>query len=166
MGIEDAPVLVDYFHDATDEHLAMMGTDRALLPRRDDWLQAIAEDLRHPPGERSSYGVVWELDGRVVGFSRTERITVGDQAFMHLHIVEPGDRRSGHGTRFVRLSADHYFEVLRLRRLYCEPNAYNVAPNRTLQAAGFRYVLTHDDAPTPLNPYQPLTRWVLERPTG
>lgn len=164
MDRDGARLAVDYFHDATDEHLTRMGVDRALLPARDDWLRAFEVDERRSLGERSSYGIVWELDGEVVGFSRTERIRLGDQAFMHLHVLRAPDRRQGHGARFVRLSAHHYFDVLGLRRLYCEPNAYNVAPNRTLQRAGFRYELTHDDAPTPINPRQPLTRWSLERP--
>lgn len=164
MDQHGARLAVDYFHDASDEHLTRMGVDRALFPARDDWLRAFAVDAQRPLAERDSYGIVWELDGVVVGFSRTERIELGEQAFMHLHILRMPDRRQGFGARFVRLSAHHYFEVLGLRRLYCEPNAYNVAPNRTLQRAGFRYERTHDDAPTPLNPYQPLTRWSLERP--
>lgn len=164
MDEDGARLAVDYFHGATDEHLARMGVDRALLPERDRWLRAFAADDQLPLGERSSYGIVWDLDGDTVGFSRTERIRLGDQAFMHLHILRLPDRRQGLGARFVRLSAHHYFEVLGLQRLFCEPNAYNVAPNRTLQRAGFRYEMTHDDAPTPLNPYQPLTRWVLDRP--
>ena len=55
-----------------------------------------------------------------------------------------------------------YFETFRLRRLFCQPNALNTAPNRTLQAAGFRYVKTLMTAPSPLNYRQPITRWVLE----
>jgi len=164
MDQDGARLAVDYFHDASDEHLDRMGVERDLLPERDDWMRAFAAEERRPLGQRSSYGIVWELDGQVVGFSRTERIRLGEQAFMHLHILQVPDRRQGHGARFVRLSAHHYFDVLGLRRLHCEPNAYNVAPNRALQRAGFRYVDTHDDAPTPLNPYQPLTRWTLDRP--
>jgi RimJ/RimL family protein N-acetyltransferase len=163
MEVAEARLAVDYFHDATDEHLARIGVDRALLPSREDWLRAFAVDERRPLAQRAQYGVVWVLDGEVVGFSRTERIELGEQAFMHLHILRPPERRQGHGARFVRLSAHHYFEVLGLRRLYCEPNAYNVAPNRTLQRAGFRYDHTHDSAPTPINHHQALTRWTLER---
>lgn len=164
MDEDGARLAVDYFHEATDEHLTRMGVDRALLPAKDDWLRAFADDTRRPPGDRVSYGIVWELDGQTVGFSRTERIHLGHQAFMHLHILRALDRERGYGARFVRLSAHHYFEVLGLQRIFCEPNAYNVAPNRTLQRAGFRYEMTHDDAPTPLNPYQALTRWSLARP--
>jgi len=37
-----------------------------------------------------------------------------------------------------------------------------VAPNRTLQSVGFRYVKTHKTIPGPLNYRQAVTRWVLE----
>jgi RimJ/RimL family protein N-acetyltransferase len=68
------------------------------------------------------------------------------------------------GVEFVRRSAGLYFDALRLRRLFCQPNALNTAPNRTLQAAGFRYVKTLTTVPSRLNYRQAVTRWVLDRP--
>ncbi len=62
----------------------------------------------------------------------------------------------------VRRTAALYMEVFELKRVFCEPNAFNVAPNRTLQKAGFRYVKTHMTVPGPLNYHQAVTRWVLE----
>jgi RimJ/RimL family protein N-acetyltransferase len=82
---------------------------------------------------------------------------------MHLHVLLPGDRAAGLGSAAVRQSVDIYFEVLKLKRLFCEPNAFNVAPNRTLQRAGFKYVKTHMTVPGPLNFHQAVTRWVVER---
>jgi RimJ/RimL family protein N-acetyltransferase len=84
---------------------------------------------------------------------------------MHLHIVDPALRREGLGVEYVRLSALTYFRVLGLQRLFCEPNAFNTAPNRTLQRAGFRYLLTHETKPGPINFFQTTTRWVLTGPT-
>ncbi len=81
---------------------------------------------------------------------------------MHLHVVDAHRRRSGLGNVLVRQTAALYFEALELKRLFCEPNAFNVAPNRTLQTAGFRYVKTHMTIPGPLNHHQEVTRWVLE----
>ena len=62
----------------------------------------------------------------------------------------------------MRLSAARFVELFALRRLLSEPNAFNVAPNRALQRAGFRYVCTHETTPGPYNPHQPVTRWVLD----
>ena len=56
-----------------------------------------------------------------------------------------------------------YFEALALERIFCEPNAFNVAPNRTLQSVGFKYVKTYETVPGWLNFHQAVTRWVLEK---
>ena len=82
---------------------------------------------------------------------------------MHLHVTDPERRNSGIGAECVRRSADIYFERLKLKRLFCEPNAFNIAPNRALQKAGFKYVKTHMTVPGGLNYHQAVTRWVMER---
>ncbi len=78
---------------------------------------------------------------------------------MHLHIVDPTRRGSGLGAQFVRMTATHFCDVLRLKHLYCEPNAFNVAPNRALQKAGFSHVCSRECQPTPINAYQTTTVW-------
>jgi len=141
----------------------MLGVDRASLPSRDAWHSTYVEDYARPIEEREGYSLVWELDGRTVGFSSTDRIVFGEEAFMHLHIMGPDLRHRGYGTEFVKESARHYFRVLQLERLYCEPNAFNRAPNRTLQRAGFHYLFTHEAQPSPMNFHQATTRWMLDR---
>lgn len=85
---------------------------------------------------------------------------------MHLHILRPGHRSSGLGAQFVTQSATIYFRVLELQRLFSQPNALNVAPNRTLQRAGFKYVLSEHTIPGPINFPQVVTRWVLHQGRG
>jgi RimJ/RimL family protein N-acetyltransferase len=160
---DEVDARIEYFHGASDSYLRRLGVDRALLPSRAEWRASYEADFARPLAERETYNLGWELDGRLVGFSSTDHIEIGSEAFMHLHIIEEPDRRSGLGTQFVRLSVDHYFETLRLQRLFCQPNAFNVAPNRTLQRVGFRYVFTKEMQPSPINFPQPITRWVMER---
>jgi RimJ/RimL family protein N-acetyltransferase len=150
---------VDYFIDSSDEYLAQLGVDRALMPDRGEWIGYYEEDSARQLAERETYHLGWELDGRLIGFGSTDNIEFGEQAFMHLHIVEEPLRRQGLGTEFVRRSVDEFFRALELKRLFCQPNAYNVAPNRALQRAGFRYVLSAEMAPSVINPPQPITRW-------
>lgn len=165
MRLEEADFRIDYFHDASDEYLRKLGVDRALLPTREAWIAYYEKDFARPLAERETYNLVWELDGRPVGFSSADHIEFGEQAFMHLHIVREPHRRRGLGTEFVRRSVDEYFRALELRRLFCQPNAYNVAPNRTLQRVGFRYVFTAEMQPSTINFLQPITRWMIERPS-
>ena len=107
--------------------------------------------------------LVWLLGDRRIGFSTADKIRYGEQANMHLHVIEPERRQQGVGAECVRRSVDIYFQRLGLKRLYCEPNAFNVAPNRALQKAGFKYLKTHMTVPGPLNFHQAVTRWVIER---
>src|SRR5271163_4074813 len=164
MTVDEVDLLIDYFHRSTPEHLQMLGVDPARLPAREDWRAAYLADYRRPLQERSSLLVMWELDGVAIGFSTADKITYGEQAHMHLHITDPERRRSGIGSECVRATADLYFEVLALERLFCQPNAFNMAPNRTLQRAGFRYVKTYETVPGALNHHQAVTLWVLEGP--
>lgn len=163
MPPESVGLRIDYFHGATDEELVGMGVERALLPTPGEWRRTYAEDFARPLAQRRGYAVLWELDGVPVGFSSADRIVLGEQAFMHLHLTDPARRRSGLGTEFLRRTLDHYFSVLDLQRIFCEPNAFNQAPNRTLFRVGFAYLFTHECTPGPINFFQATTRWVLER---
>ena len=167
MALADFDVRIAYFHEATDEHLERLGVDRSRLPRPEVWRESFQRNLALPLQERSEYGVVWELDGMPVGFSTADRVRFGDEAHMHLHIIDPEHRSRGLGTQFVRLTAAHLCNVFQLKHLYCEPNAFNVAPNRTLQKAGFKYVCSHEGRPNLINTYQTTTIWVYEpAPSG
>ena len=155
---------IDYFHDSSDEYLTMLGVDRAALPSRAAWRSDYAADYDLPVEKRGGVALIWELDGRTVGFSSADRIVFGEEAYMHLHKISPELRHKGFGVEFVKESARYYFRTLRLDRLYCEPNAFNTAPHRTLQRAGFRYQFTHEARPGPINFHQTTTRWMMERP--
>jgi RimJ/RimL family protein N-acetyltransferase len=163
MHLDEVDIRIDYFHESSDDHLRMLGVERAKLPARAAWRSIYQEDYSRSIEERQFYSLIWELDGAVVGFSSTDRIRYGLDAFMHLHVVQPDLRQKGLGSEYVRMSIDYYFRVLNLERLFCEPNAFNVAPNRALQRAGFRYLFTHETTPTSINFFQAVTRWVAER---
>jgi RimJ/RimL family protein N-acetyltransferase len=163
MKLSDVGLIIAYFHDASPEHLAMIGVDRGRLPDPARWRELYRQEYERPVAQRRSLQVIWERDAEPIGFSVADKIIHGREAHMHLHIVAPALRRSGLGTACVSRTARLYLEALALERLFCEPNAFNVAPNRTLQRAGFRYVKTYETIPGPLNVPQAVTRWVLER---
>src|SRR3954451_17749366 len=163
MLLSETNIIIDYFHSASPEFLNSLGVDPSRLPERAQWQAIFARLFSLPIEERNFFAIIWELEGKPVGWSSADKIVFGKEAYMHLHVFEPERRGEGNGTFFVRESAKIYFDMLRIDRLYCEPYALNVAPNRTLQAAGFKYVKTHETVPGPLNFHQPVTRWMLER---
>lgn len=166
MDLAEVEVRINYFHDASDDHLRMLGVDRLLLPSRAAWHEFYELDYGRPVHERANYSLIWEFGNDIVGFSSVDQITFGTDAYMHLHILNPTQRHAGMGTQFVRKSAAIYFRVLELQRLFCQPNAFNLAPNRTLQRAGFQYECTYNTTPSPINFPQAVTRWVLNRSAG
>lgn len=163
MQLAETELIIGYFHNSTPEHLELLGVDPTRLPPPDAWRERLRREYEHPEEHRNGLFVVWRLDGQPIGFSSCDKIVRGDRAFMHLHVTAPEKRGQGIGAECVRRSADFYFDGLKLKSLFCEPNAYNAAPNRTLQKAGFKYVKTHMTVPGPLNFHQPVTRWVIER---
>jgi RimJ/RimL family protein N-acetyltransferase len=163
MQLSETDIIIDYFHSASPEFLNTLGVDPSRLPERAQGQARFEHLFALPIEERNFFAIVWEIDGRAVGWSSADKIVFGHEAYMHLHVLDPERRRQGNGTFFVRESAKIYFDTLRISRLFCEPHALNVAPNRTLQAAGFKYVKTHETVPGPLNFHQPVTRWVLEK---
>ena len=156
-------LIIDYFHSASAEHLEMMGIDPTRLPAPTVWEARYRDLHKRPMEERENIQLVWLLDNIPVGFSTADKIERGECANMHLHVIEAQNRNRGVGTPCVRRSVDLYFELLHLKQLFCEPNAFNMAPNRALQAAGFKFLKTYMTVPGPLNYHQAVTRWVVER---
>ena len=162
VGLE-VDLIIQYFQSSTPEHLETLGVDPTRLPPLESWRERLRLECALPIDQRTMVLVVWSLDDRRIGFSTSDKIAYGEQANMHLHVTDAERRHQGIGVECVRRSVDIYFERLKLKRLFCEPNAFNVAPNRTLQKAGFKYLKTHVTVPGPLNYHQAVTRWVMER---
>ena len=156
-------LIIDYFQRSTPEHLETLGVDPTRLPPVDGWRDRLRRECALPADRRTLVLVIWLSDEQPIGFSTSDKIRYGEQANMHLHVTAPERRQQGIGVECVRRSVDIYFERLKLKTLFCEPNAFNVAPNRTLQKAGFKYLKTHMTVPGPLNYHQAVTRWVIER---
>jgi len=162
MSLEETVIITDYFNSSSPEHLELMGVDPTRLPDSAAQKRFIELEYEKPLEQRKFVAVIWLLDDEPIGFSTAEKIQIGKHAFMHLHVVKEDLRNQGLGAACVKQSAAIYFEQLKLQRLFCEPNAFNVAPNRTLQKSGFTYVKTHNTVPGPLNYHQAVNRWVFE----
>jgi len=165
MTLEDVNIRIDYFHASSDDHLRMLGVDRALLPTPAQWRDFYEQDYAKPIEQRVNYSLLWLLaDGDRLCYDGSHRLR--HRSFHAPSHTQPHHRSDGLGARFVVRSAAIFFDVLHLKRLRCEPNALIAAPNRTVQAAGFRYLFSHHTQPSPINYPQITTRWILdERPS-
>ncbi|HSB95538.1 MAG TPA: GNAT family protein [Spongiibacteraceae bacterium] len=163
MTVAEVDFVIDYFHNATPAFLHGLGVDASKLPNRDHWRAWFAMDLKQTPPKRSSFFVIWRQDNEPIGFASIDRIVYGEEAYFHLHIAKPEFRNSGNGAFFVKNSVGLCFEKFELNTLFSEPYAFNTAPNRTLQKAGFKYLKTHETIPGPINFLQPVNTWALRK---
>ncbi len=158
----DITSIANYFLNADDAFLIRMGVDVSKVPSREEWTNMLSEQLTQPYEEKKSYCIIWEENGTAVGHSNVNKIIFGEEAYMHLHIWAPEERQKGMGTEFVKRTLPLYFDNLHLKKLYCEPNAHNAAPNKTLEKVGFKFIKTHITTPGWLNFEQPCNLWVYQ----
>jgi RimJ/RimL family protein N-acetyltransferase len=128
MRREDAQLVVRYFHGLTPDDHARMGIDPAKVPDATEWISRLQEDLSRPLAERLGHVVLWEVDGAPVGHSSIGNLERPSHGHMHLHMWRSDLRARGHGRVLVLESVKRYLELFGLQVVYCQPNAFNVAP--------------------------------------
>ena len=162
MWHSEVPRVVDYFHTMDLATYDRLGVDANRVPAREEWIEMVQSDFDNPIKVRKHFYVTWLLDDHPIGHSNINDIQFSEQAFMHLHIWQPAARHQGHAQCFLRESVRIYFERFRLQRVYCQPKAENLAPQRALEKAGFSHVRTYHTTPGRLNVPQDVSLWMIE----
>jgi RimJ/RimL family protein N-acetyltransferase len=157
--------MIDYFRNASDEHLLRMGVDRSKLPAREVWFENAWRDHQRAETDpqRDRIFLAWVYDGEVVGHSSINQIKGTRQANAHLHMWRADLRKGGVGSEFFRRSITWYFEHFGFQRIIVEPYAENPAPNRVLEKLGFRFVERYRTIPGPVNFEQDVNRYEVDR---
>ncbi|MEA3166535.1 MAG: hypothetical protein QOJ26_1407 [Thermoplasmata archaeon] len=164
MRPDEAPLVVGYFHGASDADLDRMGVvERSRLPAVAAWTRSLEAALRAPARGASSFYLAWLVDGVAVGYAAVKDIRFGDRADLHLHMWSAPHRGQGHGARLFCLSALDAFERFDLREMVCEPKATNPMPNRMLAKVGFPLVRTYVGTSSELSRTTELNRYDIRR---
>ena len=158
---QDIDPISDYWLNADPSFMRSMGVDLSKMPTREDWRNMLMEQLSQPYEKKGSYCIIWQLNGKEIGHSNINKIVFGEEAYMHLHIWHPEERKKGLGTSFIKLTIPWFFKKYKLKNLYCEPYAINDAPNRTLKNAGFEFVKEYITTPGWINFEQPVKLWIM-----
>jgi len=150
MQLEEVSVVIDYFHRASAEHLETLGVDPTRLPDPSKWRQLYEHEYSQPLERRGSFMVLWELEGRPMGFSTVDRLKYGEEAYMHLHVIDPALYRreilkSANGNPFhIRNmlwhgSREKYVDAEEIRKLrqVDEGHYFNMGPIYIFGAAMF-----------------------------
>jgi [ribosomal protein S5]-alanine N-acetyltransferase len=156
--------MIDYFRNATNEHLLGMGVDRTRLPDREVWFEQAWRDHERAETdpERDRIFLAWLYDGEAVGHSSINQIKWNEQANAHLHLWRADLRQGGVGSEFFRRSISWYFDRYGFKRIFVEPFAENPAPNRVLEKLGFHFIEQYRTIPGPVNFEQDVNRYVMD----
>ena len=158
----DIDLIIQYWLNADNIFLKKLGVDVNKMPSKDEWVKMLSEQLGKLYKEKQSYCIIWLADDKPVGHSNVNKIVFGEEAYMHLHIWNNDIRKKGFGTAFIKKTLPYFFKNLQLKKIYCEPNALNNGPNKTLEKAGFKFVKNHITTPGWLNFEQPVNLWEIE----
>jgi RimJ/RimL family protein N-acetyltransferase len=140
MTPRDIAPIVRYFTEAPPDLLARMGIAPENVPSAKDLTEQLETLLKTPDSEAQVCYTVWNVDGKSIGFSSLKHIQFGETGDMHLHIWDESIRGKGLGGVLFSLSALHFYERFRLKKIVCEPRQTNPLPNRMLEKAGFPLV--------------------------
>lgn len=161
MSKDDINDIVDYWHNSSDTHLESMGVDLSKLPTQENMVSYLETQISLPITEKTSFALIWWLDGKKIGHCNLNQIVYGEQAQLHLHIWDPSIRNKGAGSLLILESLDSFFRNMKLKRIYCEPYALNDAPNRTLKKVGFTLIKKHTIIPGSINFLQEVNHWEM-----
>ena len=157
----DVHHITNYWLTADSDHLKRMGVDENKMPTREELTHMLMEQINTPYEEKKSYCIIWLINNVPSGHSNINKIVFGREAYMHLHLWNNAVRQRGLGSTFVKLTLPYYFSNYKLQKLYCEPYAFNPAPNKTLAKAGFNFVKRYVTVPGSLNFEQEVNLWEI-----
>lgn len=161
MQKSDIPLVVNYFLNASEEELRIMGAESSKLPSFSNWTTRLEQELALPIPEKTYYYIIWLKNNLPIGHSNINEIKLGEEAYMHLHLWASDLRQKGLGNELMKLTIHEYFKLFALKRLYCQPKSDNPAPNKTLRKLGFDYIESIDCRPGWINFYQTVNKYVL-----
>ncbi|MFY0644849.1 MAG: GNAT family N-acetyltransferase [Bacteroidia bacterium] len=162
MTASDVTHICDYWLLSDDDYLKGMGVDLAKVPSREELSNMLNTQLQLPLSQRQSFALIWLLNGNPFGHCNVNQIEFGKRANMHLHIWSQENRNKGIGTALLKLSIPIFFEELKLSELYCEPYAFNPAPNKILKSIGFEFIKKYMTIPGSINFEQEVNQWRLK----
>src|SRR3990167_4192533 len=147
---KEIPEVICYFLDSDPADHKKRGTDTSKLPSFAEWHSYMLSEYEKPLKEKSYFCLGWWYDDQLIGHSCIDHIEFGNESFTHLHIWKPEFRYKKLGQSLFWLSLQYYFKHFELKRIYCQPNANNSAPNQVLRDLGFKLVKNYKTIPHPI----------------
>ena len=163
LEIKDISFIADYWLLSPSEHLESMGVDLNKVPTKTGLINYLKSQIATPNDKKESFALIWEVGGVPIGHSNVNELVFGQTGKMHLHIWSQEYRKKGIGLTLLKMSLPFYFNELKLEELICEPFASNLAPNKTLNKIGFKFIKKYRTTPGSLNFEQEVNQWSLSK---
>ena len=141
---EDIALIDGYWSSLSEADIARMHIDAPRVVTGAALHERLRKAIDTPARERLVDPMIWELDGRSVGFTNMNNFDrAAAEADIHLHMVDESLRGKGFGKRFFAMALERYFERHALEKIVCEPASTNPGPNALLRSLGFTPVRTY-----------------------
>ena len=148
LEVRDIEFIVGYWTNLDAKDLERMKIDPAKLPEPALFKKKLIDLRKISRDQRMSDSLIWEVDGRAVGFSSLKNIRRGDCGEIHLHLVDAGMRGKGLGPRLLVLSMKEFAGRYDLKTIICQPAASNPHPNGVLRKLGVPPTKTYRTCPS------------------
>ncbi|MDP5121533.1 MAG: GNAT family N-acetyltransferase [Spirosomaceae bacterium] len=139
--------IANYFSSKNDGYWLGMGIDPQKLMPKTAWISFLTEEYEKPLDKKLFFYYLWLRNGEPIGHSNINKLIIGEEAEMHLHLWNPSIVKQGIGVELLKKTIPLYFEKFKLQRLFCQPFAANPAPNAILPKMGFEFLKTHQAEP-------------------
>jgi branched-chain amino acid transport system ATP-binding protein len=133
------PFINRYWDDSPEWFLRAMGVDPSKLGPSVERTNQLRKMIATPDREKTTCSLVWEIDGRPIGYTTLKRIEFGHKADVHLHIWDESCRGKGYGAYFLSRSLKIFFDRFHVKTILCEPAATNRGSNSVLRKIGARF---------------------------
>jgi RimJ/RimL family protein N-acetyltransferase len=161
--LKDIQLITNYWLTSNDDYLIGLGVDLDKIPSKNQLVNMLTNQIKTNLKEKQSNALIWEINDEPIGHSNVNNITFGKEATMHLHIWNQKNRKKGTGVKLLKLSFQHFFDALELKRIICVTYAGNDARNRILEKVGFKFIKKYKTTPGYLNFEQNVNRWELNK---
>lgn len=152
LRVQDIDAVVCYWHCGGDQHLDLLGIDRARLGTRIDTQQRFLQAIRTGDPDQRKMAFAITADGEFVGYTLLNRYTP-EVNYSHWHITNAGLRASGLSTALYPYRIKMYFKLTPIARLVHQTRTSNIGVNRMLDkyvpVAETRYLENPDGVARP-----------------
>ncbi len=89
---DDILSIINYWSNNDAAYYESMGVDLNKLPQADQLAEMLLIQIATPVENKNSYCMIWECNGRAIGHCNLNPVSFGQEAHMHLHMWQGGNR--------------------------------------------------------------------------